>query len=207
MFEEEGFSDIEKAAFERSLSAPSVQGYSFNVSMVFEVCCMVRLIIFCNADVQHSEESGGNSFGNKDFFHTGVNSGIPRPERAATSDNFESSEFRNSFIFDDNNLEKFDNFESSRLKSLIINEDSDMESPLDLIQVVFILSVEVCCVIVNNRRIFRRLRPISLDISPSPLMTHSHRKTLLLAIHLHLEKRLHRRLPSLIKTIQKSKTS
>ncbi len=32
MFEEEGFTDIETAAFERSLSAPPVQGYSFSVS-------------------------------------------------------------------------------------------------------------------------------------------------------------------------------
>ena len=33
MFEEEGFTDIETAAFERSLSAPPVQGYSFSVSI------------------------------------------------------------------------------------------------------------------------------------------------------------------------------
>jgi hypothetical protein len=37
MFEEEGFTDIETAAFERSLSAPPVQGYSFSVSDQYQI--------------------------------------------------------------------------------------------------------------------------------------------------------------------------
>jgi hypothetical protein len=38
MFDEEGFTDIETAAFERSLSAPPVQGYSFSVSVCVSEC-------------------------------------------------------------------------------------------------------------------------------------------------------------------------
>ena len=47
MFEEEGFTDIETAAFERSLSAPPVQGYSFSVSIAATInnLCTYLLMI------------------------------------------------------------------------------------------------------------------------------------------------------------------
>ena len=63
---------------------------------------------------------------------------MPQPVRSATADGFEGNEFGNSYIFDEDNLEKFDIMENSRLKSLIINDDSDLRSPLDLIQVLIL---------------------------------------------------------------------
>lgn len=49
MFEEEGFTDIETAAFERSLSAPPVQGYSFSVSELLQVIGLLCVFLIIPA--------------------------------------------------------------------------------------------------------------------------------------------------------------